>query len=256
MVVVNTCNRLVSGGITLETTSLESTLKCSKETRSSSSVSRLRSVEETEVAHELLQLAMSGPPLTSLSSQQCRTYIIFSSSGTERKMNTKEDRYITKQTESTAPRSVQISSKSHVNICGTCGKCYATASNLARHKQTHRSLTSSSARECNTCGKRYVSMPALSMHLLTHQQQHRCPHCGKLFSRPWLLRGHMRSHTGERPYVCRVCSKRFADRSNLRAHVQTHSSSKSYSCPLCHKLFALKSYLTKHCESVCRHRVR
>merc|ERR1711963_182926 len=97
----------------------------------------------------------------------------------------------------------------------------------------------------------YVSMPALSMHILTHNLSHKCDVCGKAFSRPWLLQGHMRSHSGDKPYGCAHCGKSFADRSNLRAHMQTHSAFKNFKCKRCHKSFALKSYLNKHYESAC-----
>ena len=135
--------------------------------------------------------------------------------------------------------------------CPDCGKRYSTSSNLARHRQTHRSISDKKARQCPHCDKVYVSMPAYSMHVRTHNQGCECPYCGKKFSRPWLLQGHIRTHTGEKPFNCSQCGKSFADKSNLRAHVQTHSSEKPYACERCGKSFALKSYLYKHEESSC-----
>lgn len=68
-----------------------------------------------------------------------------------------------------------------IHICPDCGKRYSTSSNLARHRQTHRSVTDKKARKCPHCDKVYVSMPAYSMHVRTHTQGCVCRYFIDLF---------------------------------------------------------------------------
>lgn len=57
-----------------------------------------------------------------------------------------------------------------VHTCPECGKKYSTSSNLARHRQTHRSLLDKKARRCPHCEKgKSVFICAIQTHLTLHQ---------------------------------------------------------------------------------------
>lgn len=53
-----------------------------------------------------------------------------------------------------------------------------------------------------------------------------CGVCKKIFSRTSDMKTHLRTHTGERPYVCNIenCGKTFTTCSNLRRHQRLHTT--------------------------------
>jgi hypothetical protein len=58
---------------------------------------------------------------------------------------------------------------------------------------------------------------------------HTCMFCGKLYTRKYGLKIHVRTHTGHKPLKCMHCARAFSDPSNLNKHMRLHQQHRLWS---------------------------
>jgi hypothetical protein len=129
-----------------------------------------------------------------------------------------------------------------------CGKSFAKASSLKRHKRLIH--TGKKSYQCKECPKAFVRADDFKKHRRVHtgEKPYECEDCDKSFTQASSLKIHKRIHTCEKPYKCTwpSCGKTFTQAGNLKRHTQTHTGEKPFQCDLCQKAFSDRSNLRTH----------
>ena len=133
-------------------------------------------------------------------------------------------------------------------VCSICDKTFAHNSTLTKHQATHSDKRKFKCKICPD-DRWFKTKGQLSNHMKYHYEpSHQCEICQKYFYRMGDLNRHLKTHTGEKPYVCSTCGGRFAQKSHLQSHQAAHSDERSFKCNICpdERYFKTKSALNRH----------
>ncbi|XP_053622645.1 zinc finger protein 846-like [Plodia interpunctella] len=139
--------------------------------------------------------------------------------------------------------------------CHKCARLFKNSSGLQQHlKRFHRS--SSKSYRCGVCGNNYSSQPAVRTHMLTHiQRKFTCEFCPAIFSSPYTLTQHKKSHDPSAAvdtHHCVPCNKSFKNKKSLLTHKRNakYHQEESFECAVCARACANQRSLNHHMESI------
>ena len=138
-------------------------------------------------------------------------------------------------------------SKQNANEVPLCGKISSYETCYQLRNNCSNSINSSIFRE----EEKYLEAVSQSFLSTNHfSKGHLCVYCGKIYSRKYGLKIHLRTHTGYKPLKCKVCSRLFGDPSNLNKHIRLHSKGDTpYRCDYCNKVLVRRRDLERHIRS-------
>ncbi|ENN71701.1 hypothetical protein HUJ04_006168 [Dendroctonus ponderosae] len=132
-----------------------------------------------------------------------------------------------------------------------CPLCKKFFKRMKTHLMKHQVLENQeqcSTLICEICKKAFNNHSNLQIHMRTHtgDKPYVCVVCNKSFSQSCNLVNHVRIHTGEKPFACPYCDKAFTQSGNLNNHIRLHTDEKPFRCHFCEKAFTQSGNLNSH----------
>ena len=137
--------------------------------------------------------------------------------------------------------------KDIVKQCEVCQKTYKNIKSFTRHSCKPKQ-DMIKKKTCNICDKSFKTNEHFRQHIRSHtgEKPFLCMSCGKSFSQQGNLIKHMRIHAGTRLFLCEICSRPFMTKGALNEHIRVHSDVKRFQCEICKKYFRHKHGLDNH----------
>lgn len=138
--------------------------------------------------------------------------------------------------------------RSKVFYCDICPRSKVTfrcKENLRRH--LHRHIQNKVRKHCPICEKIPLNY---EKHMRTNHSAanpYKCDYCDAVFKNNCNRVIHIRTHTGERPFLCSICGKSFKSQDTRNKHnMRMHSKNLPHQCHECKRSFISPSQLQEH----------